>query len=312
MENPLVSVICLCYNQARFVKEALDSVINQSYDNIQLIIVDDGSTDGSQEVIAKWLIDKEEVPFVNLGENIGSTAAFNKGLALANGKYVIDLAGDDVFLHERIGLQVAFFERQEALVGVIYSNAQYINEEGKELHQHFDHLGLLPYEGDVYEKVIDTYFIPTPTMMIRKSVLDELEGYDETLAYEDFDFWVRSARKSHYAYQSEVLTLIRKVRGSHSTSYYSKNDGKLASTLTVCNKIADLNKTEEETKSLVNRLKYEVRHAFLAGKRDEMNGFFSLWCKTGQIPSNYLTIKCIGQLGLNLIWLKKPVQTLFK
>ncbi|MEP1783048.1 glycosyltransferase [Reichenbachiella sp.] len=312
MENPLVSVICLCYNQERFVKEALDSVIGQSYSNIQLIVVDDASTDGSKEVILEWLNNTGDVSFVDLAENAGSTTAFNKGLALAHGDYVIDLAGDDILVPERIERQVNFFDEQSPLIGVIYSNAQYINEEGKELHEHFEDLRLIPFEGDIYERAIDTYFIPTPTMMIRKKVLDDLGGYDESLAYEDFDFWIRSARKWHYAYQSEVLTLIRKVKGSHSTSFYEKNDRKLISTLTVCYKILDLNKTNEEVKALIKRLKYEIRHAFLAGKKTELSGFFLLWRKIERIPNHYLIIKCIGQLSLNLSWLKRSILTLFR
>ncbi|UXX80043.1 glycosyltransferase [Reichenbachiella carrageenanivorans] len=310
MENPLVSVICLCYNQARFVKEALDAVANQTYAQVQLIVVDDASTDHSREVIAEWLTNRPEIVFIDLRQNLGNTQAFNQGLALAKGKYVIDLAGDDVLTLDRIEKQVAFFEQQEERVGVIYSDALYIDESGKELYRHFYNTGMIAYEGNVYEKLIDTYFVPTPTMMIRKRVLDELGGYDENLAYEDFDFWVRSSRNWLYAYQAEMLTYVRLLRYSQSTSFYQKGDSKVGSTLIVCQKAQRLNQSESENAALINRLRYEIRHAFLAGKNIELQGFFQLWAELAKIPMTYMILKRVGVFGLNFNWLKKPIQRL--
>lgn len=310
VKNPLVSVICLCYNQARFVKESLDSVTNLSYDEVELIIVDDGSSDGSKAAIREWLNLNPNFQFVDLQKNLGSTAAFNQGLALAKGKYIIDLAADDILLPERITKQVEFFESQSEAVGVIYSDAMYMDESGILLHRHFDNPRLTPYEGDVYHRVIDTYFIPTPTMMMRKDVLDELGGYDENLAYEDFDFWVRSARQWEYAYQPEVLTSIRLVSGSHSDNYYQRNDRKLGSTVAVCWKIKELNRTPSEDIALIERLKYEIRHSFLAGKKSEMNDLYKVWNTVAPVSTSYLLIKYVGQLGLNLDFLRKPIQKL--
>lgn len=305
MKNPLVSVICLCYNQYRFIEAALDSVVNQSYPNLEIIIVDDASTDNSQLVIDEWIGRHQDVVFIKNEQNMGSTTSFNKGLSLSNGEFVIDLSGDDVLNINRIEKQIIFFRQQGPGVGVIYSNAQYIDEKGRDLDVHFDRPTMIPYEGDIYQKLIDTYFIPTPTMMIRKSVFDELDGYDENLFYEDFDFWVRSSRNWAYAYQSEILTSIRLVDGSQSKGYSDKNNPGMMSTLEVCKKIVRLNKDVNEDAALVNRLKYEIRQAFVAGKKAELMGFYALWAEIGSINLKYLFIKCIGYLGLRLMWLKK-------
>ena len=219
VKKPLVSVICLCYNHVKYVKEALNSVIRQSYNHIELIIVDDGSIDGSQREIEKWLENHPTIPFVNLQQNIGNTRAFNLGLKLAKGEYVIDLAADDILVLNRIEKQVDFFAIQKSEVGVVYTDAIYVDESGEALGDHFQG-DMIPYEGDVYHKLIDTYFIPPPTMMMRMSVLKELNGYDEMLVYEDFDFWIRSSRNWEYAYQPEKLTQIRKVSGSHGDNYF--------------------------------------------------------------------------------------------
>ncbi|SMD36404.1 Glycosyltransferase involved in cell wall bisynthesis [Reichenbachiella faecimaris] len=305
MENPLVSVICLCYNQARFVQEALDSVMTQSYDSIELIIVDDASSDGSQNEIDNWLSKHTGISFLPIKENLGSTVAFNQGLKLATGKYIIDLAADDILLADRIEKQVRFFEKQAKKVGVIYSNGTYISEVGEKLQTHFDKDRLMPYEGNIYENVIDTYFIPTPTMMMRKDVLDELNGYDESLAYEDFDFWVRSSRNWNYAYQPEVLTLIRKSDQSYSTSWYKQGDAQLHSTYLVCEKIRSINKSESEQMALIRRLQFELRQSAFSGNHKEFDCFYHLYKRLKQPSGFYRLLNALNKMKLDLSFVRR-------
>jgi glycosyltransferase involved in cell wall biosynthesis len=279
--HPLVSVICLCYNHEQFVREALLSVFQQSYSNLQIIIVDDASTDGSLRVIHETVGIRTDVELLALPENLGNCKAFNRGLALAKGKYVIDFATDDVMLPERIAHQVVFFESHDESWGVNFTDATYIDGEGKFIRHHFEYLfakGLLKSipEGDVYKDVLDTYFIPSPTMMIRKSVLDELHGYDEALAYEDFDFWVRASRNYKFSFLNERLTYIRRKHGSMSEGWYVRGDKQLYSTYLVCKKALALNKTSEENGALVRRLRYELRQSVFSENHKEGDLFFAL------------------------------------
>ena len=301
--NPGVSVILLCHNQASFVAEALRSVWHQTYAFIQLIVVDDASTDGSTEVIKNLLKDKPQVPFIGLSENRGNCAAFNEGLKLAAGKYIIDLAADDILMPERVGEQVAFFESLGEEYGVIYSNARYIEEKGAVISDHFTS-GAVPPQGEIYKEVVSTYFIPPPTMMMRKKVLDELGGYDSGLAYEDFDFWVRSARKYKYAYQPSVLTSIRKVDGSLSTRAYRKHDRQLYSTYLVCQKIRKMNITRSEDEALSRRLKYEIRHAVFTANFNEADLFIGMLREKEKLPLYYKILSLISQTRINLRWLR--------
>jgi glycosyltransferase involved in cell wall biosynthesis len=96
--NVQVTVICTCYNQQPFIKECLQSVVNQTYTNIQLIVIDNASTDGSSWVVKEFMRDYPDIIFMPNISNIGLCAAFNKGLEKATGKYIIDLAADDVWL----------------------------------------------------------------------------------------------------------------------------------------------------------------------------------------------------------------------
>jgi glycosyltransferase involved in cell wall biosynthesis len=283
MQAPLVSVICLCYNHARFVEEAIQSVLAQTYSNIQIIVVDDASTDNSVEVIRDVILrsGRTDIQFLPLSQNIGNCRAFNQGLALATGEYIIDLATDDYMLPERIERQVAFFLSLDESYGVIFSDATYVNETGKFLYNHFDELRrkrlvyTIPH-GDIFKNVLSTYFISSPTMMTRKNVFDELEGYDEELEYEDFDFWVRSSRTYKYNYTEEKLTVVRKSTRSMSTGWYKVGDRQLHSTYLICRKAQKLVRNQEEIDALVRRVRYELRQSIFSENFSEGNLFFAL------------------------------------
>ncbi len=266
MNKPLVSIVCLCYNQAAFVQEAVESVWAQTYSAIELIVVDDGSSDESVAVIESLLKDRPEVPFLKLPQNIGNCKAFNKALEISKGKYVIDLAADDVLMRGRVEEGVEILEAAGEEYGVHFTDAVYIDIHGRELKSHFkrDKIGRLIErvpQGRVYADVLQRYFICTPSMMMRKSVLDALDGYDESLAYEDFDFWVRSARKWQYCFSDKVLVKKRIVPGSWSARQYEKKNRQLESTLAVCVKAKQMNKNSEEDYALSLRLGYEIRQA---------------------------------------------------
>ena len=305
--QPLVSIICLCHNHQAFLGEAISSVLDQSYPNIEIIVVDDASTDGSKDLLKK-ITGEHKLPFVDLQENIGNCAAFNKGWALARGKYTIDFATDDVMFSHRIEKQVAFFKSLPEEYGVIYSNAIYIDAENNFLYDHFGNNALMDFqprfEGDIYKHVLQEYFIPPPCMMFKNSVLKSLNGYDESLAYEDFDFWVRSSRNYRYGYQNECLTKIRKVRQSLSSKLYRKEDRQLLSTYKVCLKAAALNKSEEEDNSLKNRLRYEFKHAVLTENYKEADLFLKLIKQQGGINVATSFFEAIGKLNLPLTKLR--------
>lgn len=273
---PQVTVICLCYNHEHYVEECILSVQAQSYPNIQLIIMDDCSTDSSWTVIQRLVSEKSiSALCLQTERNMGNTKAFNHALKYAEGKYVIDLSTDDVLRETRVEKQVVYFESLPFNYGVIYGDASYISEDGVPLFRTNRKGRSLP-EGDIYKDLIVRYFIPSPTMMIKKEVMDELRGYDEELAFEDFDFWIRSSRNWYYGYQKEDLTLIRRSTNSLSSGWYKTGDRQLHSNYLICKKIAKLNKNEEEAVALNERVNYEYRQAFLTANFEEATLFYGL------------------------------------
>lgn len=305
MNGPLVSVICLCYNHDRFVREAVQSVLSQTYPRIELIIVDDASTDHSRQVIDELVAENPAIRFLPLDKNQGNCGAFNQGLRYARGEYVVDLAADDCFVPERIEKQIRCFEKAGHEYGVVFTDAQYIDESGKYLNRHYAALrknGLLTDvpQGDVYATVLEKYFICAPTMLVRREVFEFLNGYDECLAYEDFDFWIRSARHFKYAYIDEVLTLVRRTGGSLSTRLYRPGDRQAHSTYVVCEKAWRMNKNATEHLALVTRLRYELRQCAFTGNSVEAGEFFQLLKKCGaaRVPDRFLLF--LSRLPLSL------------
>jgi glycosyltransferase involved in cell wall biosynthesis len=261
--NPLVSVICLCYNHERFIKEALDSVLSQTYSPIEIIIIDDASSDSSKDIIRNFISSDPRTQVIFNEQNTGSCSSFNKAFKLAKGKYIIDFATDDVMKANKIQSQVEAFEKLDEDYGVVFSNALNINEDSMPIGEHFKTNDIVPQEF-IYTEVLKRFFIPTTTMMVKKKVLDDLGGYDEKLSYEDFDFWVRSSHKFKYHYINEVLMLRRIVKGSLSANFLRKGQDKMIeSSFRVCEKALWLNRNKEEEKALVNRLNIEMRLAFL-------------------------------------------------
>lgn len=265
--RPLVTVICTVYNHERFITASLQSVLNQTYSAVELIVIDNNSTDGSVGRVEEL---KQKYPHIKLirnRENLGICRAFNQGLRLANGRYVIDLSADDVMHPERIARQVAAFERLPGDYAVLFSNAAFIDEDNRLTGYHFpiNQNGMATVKvpsGWVFKDILASYFVSTPTMMMRKDVLESLGGYDESLSYEDFDFWVRTARNYRYYYQDEVLTSKRVLSKSLSTQFNDRRTTLLSSTLKVCYKAFDQCQSAEEYNALAHRIRWFIRQCF--------------------------------------------------
>lgn len=282
---PLVSVLVLCYNHAPYVAESIRSVLEQDYPAIELIVCDDGSDDESREVIRDIVKANPHIKTRLSEVNQGYTRTFNTAFAESKGVFLIDLAADDVLLPGRISKQVALFAESGPKTGVVYSDAQYIDAGGKPLHKHFGPAPAKvpnekPPSGDLYARLLRGYLIAAPTMMIRREVLDALGGYDEHLDYEDFDFWVRSARHWHYAYLNAVTTKTRILDSSLGAQQYRPGSKQLEDTLAICRKAATQNNTWAEKQALIARLRYEYRQALLCGQEKVASAYWEFLKET--------------------------------
>ncbi len=307
--QPLVTVILTAFNHQNFVRQSIESVFAQEYSNIQLIVIDNASTDDTLGVIERIQVNYPGFQLIKNIFNKGLCKAFNQGLALAKGKYVIDLSGDDVFLPGRIKRQVKAFESASQDTAVVFSNAQYIDVDGTPLRYHYHvgkdgkAVGKVP-TGDVYKKILERYFICTPTMMMRTEIMLLLGGYDETLHFEDFDFWVRSSVKYKYLYVDEVLTLKRNTPDSLRTLVYKKGSGILDACYKVCNKAYDLNRDQEEFEILAKRIRSFIRKCLYAQEFELAEQFRKLlnYIENPGWRTEIIVLMCKWHVPLNLIY----------
>jgi glycosyltransferase involved in cell wall biosynthesis len=198
--NPKVSVIIPTHNRADLLKEAIQSVLNQTYHNYEIIVIDDGSTDHTSETVKQF-----PTPIsYRYQENSGVSAARNKGIQVAKGDYIAFLDSDDLFVTNKLEMQVAYLQKHQD-VGLVYSSYTNVKENLNEIDTKF-----LTLEGEIHEDILSNCPIATPTVMLRREVLEDMAWFDETMAIaEDIDLWCRIARDWKIGVISEPLTRVR-------------------------------------------------------------------------------------------------------
>lgn len=263
LKKPLVTVICICFNHEKYVVEALNSVVTQSYSNIQLIIADDCSLDQSSKVIKKWIKNYSEVLFIENSKNLGNTKTFNKAYKYAKGDYIIDLAADDLLLTHCIETQITtFLKTKYSNLGIVYANINLVDQNNKYLSIYYDN-DQAPKSGNIYKMVIGrTTAICSVASMFKKQVFDEVGNYDENLYYEDLDLWVKVSRRFEFEYIPLVLANKRELPNSLSAHFLKRNNAKThklhKSTIKILEKILVLNTSKDEYRIMLNRIYFEI------------------------------------------------------
>jgi glycosyltransferase involved in cell wall biosynthesis len=217
-EMPLVSIAAINYNNAKYIIETLESIRKQTYANIELIIVDDCSTDNCVELITEWLKTfKGPYKLVQHEKNKGVCVACNTAVKSASGKYYAAIATDDIMLPEKIEKQVAILEATNSNVAAVYSDAYTIDEHSKNLEglfiQHHRNFLTNP-TGNIYNVLLDGNYIPGMSFLFKRNIFDEVGLFDESLIYEDYDMWLRIARKYEIIFSEFVAVKYRIRPGS--------------------------------------------------------------------------------------------------
>jgi len=209
-QTPLVSVVLPVYNGGAYLAESIQSILTQTYTNIELIIIDDGSTDNSSEIVRTFL--DPRIRFTSQS-NQGLPATLNRAIRLSKGKYIARQDADDVSFPMRIQRQVDFFE-QNPEYGVVGTWSKILGgvKDGGRGHRH-------PIDNErlKFNLLFDSYFVHS-SVMLRKSVIDKVGFYatDKTRQPEDFELWSRIVRDGQFKVANipEVLVIYREVAGS--------------------------------------------------------------------------------------------------
>lgn len=222
--SPLVSIIVPVFNGERYLRESLDSIVNQTYKNVEILVMDDASTDSTPEIIASY---GERVKSYRQPQNKRQYQNVNEALDMVTGKYVAVYHADDVYEPTIVERGVEFFESHPQ-VGAIFCHDIFINAEGKEY-------GRLTIPEELRSKVSLEHplvlnsllthknrFFPAPSSMVRASVYSDVGGYRaaEFDIASDLEMWLRISRKYEIGILPEYLFRYRHGHGNWTQKYY--------------------------------------------------------------------------------------------
>lgn len=203
--QPKVSVITPTYNRARYIEEAIDSALAQTYPNVEIIVVDDGSTDETPAIL-KGYGDKISCFYQDYQ---GVSAALNLGIKNSSGQYLAILDDDDIWLPEKLELQVAYMEAHPE-VGMVHADMLVLSERSGDSRPRKRELSRPIPSGYVLPELIQRNFIFGCAALVRRSCLDEVGLFDPELqAAEDYNLWLRIARRFSITYMDRPLAIFR-------------------------------------------------------------------------------------------------------
>jgi glycosyltransferase involved in cell wall biosynthesis len=230
---PSVSVIIPCYNGEQFVAFAIESALAQTYPNVEIIVVDDGSTDGSRAAVARYREDPR-VRFLEHDSNKGIAAARNTGIRASTGELIGFLDQDDIWLPEKLALQVPRFSCDGSDdLGLVLSDTLTADKDGRPCGAP----SRLPVPADLndlsredaFRKLFAGNFITTASVLVRRECFDTLGLLDESIrgGADDYEFWLRLAGRCRIEHLDECVA----VRRVHSGNYSANTERLISDTL---------------------------------------------------------------------------------
>jgi len=205
-ESPLVTVLMAVYNGEKFLREAIESILNQTYTNFEFLIINDGSADSTEEIILSYNDDR--IRYIKNAQNLKLIASLNRGLDLANGKYIARMDADDISLPERLEKQIRFLEKHPK-VGVLGSWVRTLG-----LQENYD-VKFEQGHTNIRFKLFFNNYLHHPTVVLRRSVIEKYKlRYPNVLHAEDYALWIEMTNFCQIDILPEVLLKYR-VHGAN-------------------------------------------------------------------------------------------------
>ena len=257
-----VSVIIHTYNNERFMAETVESVLNQTYKDYEIIVVDDGSEDGTRDALIPYM---QKIRY-HYKENGGIASAKNAGIGLSETEFVAFLDHDDLWVPDKLQLQMEHFN-ENPQIGLVY--AKYTSfRDGKELRTKPEK----GYSGWIFKELLAKSFIQTSTVVVKRECLDAVGPYDETFSLGDeYDMFLRIARKFQCGFVDKGLTRYRVHDTNASNNDFLFDNENLGVYKKIYNNFTDLDGVEK--KILRKRIaRYSMKVAeglYRQGKQEE-------------------------------------------
>jgi len=189
------------YNGERFLKQAIQSILSQTYGDFEFIIIDDGSTDRTPEILRTLAHQDERIKIITNQTNLGLTKSLNKAISQAQGKFIARMDADDIAVPKRFERQIEYIETHPE-VGIVGCAYEFIDESGAVIGEKHP-----PLTNKKIKRILIRFnpFLHSSVIM-RKSVLDQVSGYDKNYyKAQDYDLWLRAAKITELANLPEIL-----------------------------------------------------------------------------------------------------------
>ena len=199
--NPEISVIMSVYNGENYLKESIESILNQEYEDFEFIIVNDKSTDNSLRIINEF--QDNRIQIVNNKKNLGLTKSLNIAIKLAKGRYIARQDADDISLPQRFKKQYSFLEKNPE-IAVLGTSIYRIDRNGKELGV------VLSLEQPSFKDMLNWNHFKHGSILFRKVLVNEIGGYNELFEYvQDYEFWLRTSKEREVRNLKDPLYKLR-------------------------------------------------------------------------------------------------------
>jgi len=283
----IVSIIIAAYNAEKYISETINSVLSQTYPNIECIVVNDGSTDGTREIVNNF---GTRIKYV-YQDNAERAAARNNGVAHATGKYINYIDADDLITSDKIADQVTYLE-QNPEYDLVYSKAKYFKDNG---NRSYYSVPRITPQGDILDKLMYGNFINLGSPLIRKEAVDRVGGFDATrhdiILNEDWDFWLRLAISgSRFGFIDKYQLLYRVHESNTSKARLRGIESKLKVIDKIINQYSELLiKKGTDCQRVLESARAEYgRRLILEGRVAEGRILISAACKTDIPHRRYL------------------------
>ncbi len=286
---PIVTAIITTYNRANFIGRAIESVLAQTYGDFELIIVDDGSSDNTGEIVKGFR--DQCIKYIRHDKNLGGQAARNTGIREAKGRYISFLDDDDQWLSTKIEKQVQRMEQCSLNVGLIYVGAEIIDKDGNVIEYQYPKI-----RGDVqYNLLLGSFFGSVTKALIKKECFDKVGLFDESLkSCQDWDMWKRISDFYEFDFVPEILAKIHLHGTQISSNYASLIPGRTRM-------------VEKYEKDFIKYPKIYVIHLKRLGKLHCINGTWKLafyWYKKVLEINKFEIIKILAWCFIEFPFLK--------
>lgn len=224
LNKPRISVIIPVYNGERYFARTIESVLAQTYSAMEIVVVDDGSRDSSQDVVARYL-NHTNVRLITQ-ENAGVAAARNTGIRAATGDYIALLDQDDLWLPDKLACQVEYLDKHPE-IALVHSNIHFIGEAGERIPDP-EWAWVAPTYGQVLPELVQWNRICTCTVLLRKSVLEQVGLFRQELApADDWDLWLQVAARHPIGFVDAVTACYRLHQGNESRNLLKMQEAEI-------------------------------------------------------------------------------------